>query len=62
MTYFSKDKCSEKKMFLPEKQKNIDAKRNELYRQGYYYELEKLQNGSNEHFRHKPYQCDIKLN
>ena len=48
-------------MFLSEKQKNIDAKRNELYMQGYYYELEKLQNGSNEHFRHKPYQCDIKL-
>ena len=25
------------------------------------YELETLQNGSSEYFRHKPYQCDIKI-
>ena len=61
MADFNKDKCFEKKMYLPEKQLNIDAKRNELSMQGYYHELEKLQNEDNLQRHHKPYQCDIKL-
>lgn len=61
MADFNKDKCFEKKMYLPEKQLNVDAKRNELLMQAYYHELEKLPNEDNPQKHHKPYQCDIEL-
>ncbi len=51
----------EKKIGLTEKQKEVDAKRNEQNMQGYYYQIEKLVDKDNMQAKHKPYQCDIKL-
>ena len=58
---FNHTNTFEKKIGLTEKQKEVDAKRNEQSMQAYYHQIEKQAPKDNVQAKHKPYQCDIEL-